>query len=111
MLPELGTPRLVLRLLRRPPPTLPDRIGADQDQDRAAHVLGDVAEVAGHGLAEKQAGDRHQSLEQAESDADAKAGAGADATQADADRTREIAQADGGADQQKSQKTRHFVGW
>ncbi len=108
---DFGSLWLRPRLTACHPPTLPDRISADQDQDRAAHVLGDVAEVPGHSLAKEQAGDRHQSLEQAEGDADAKAGAGADATQADADCTREIAQPDRDADQQKPQKTRHFVGW
>jgi len=81
---------------------LPDRVGAGQDQNGAADILREVAEIAGDRLADEKADDRHQRFEQPENHSDLEPGAAVDAREADADRAREVAQADRHAHQEKS---------
>jgi hypothetical protein len=86
---------------------LPDGVRPGQDQDAAADVPGDVSEVARDSLANQQSDDRHDRLEQPERNPDPQPSSCVDAAQADPDRSREVAQANRDADQQKAKESGH----
>jgi hypothetical protein len=62
-----------------------------------------MAESLGETAAEREPGDRHAGLEQAEDDADLQSGPGAGAGDPDADRDGEVRQADGHRDQDQGE--------
>src|SRR3984957_3255716 len=85
------------------PDGLDERPGAGGDEQASADPAGGVAEGMRQAVAEREPGDRHAGLEQAEDDADLQPGTGAGAGDPDTDRGREVGQAEGNRDQGQGQ--------
>src|SRR6516162_8875785 len=82
---------------------LEDGPGAGGDEQAGADPAGGVAQSLRQAAADREPGDRHAGLEQAEDDADLQPGPGADAGDPDADRGGEVRQADGHRDQDQGE--------
>src|SRR5260221_12286345 len=96
------------RVLRLDLPRLKNRVKAGQGQDPAGHVARQVvADVAGYRFPQDKADQWHEGFEKAKRDSDADPRPGVDPAQSDPDRTREVAEADGDADEQKADQCGH----